>query len=264
MTEVHRKGLRRAVVAAVLITLMLAATGVLLWRHFDEGRGRDPGRGPAACQEEMGDASGGCRAPDIGAGAADPDEMPAYTGVFAVEVNGGLPIFSEEELASGEFEYYSELDGLGRAGVCEAMIGPDMMPSEKRGSIGMIRPSGWHTVRYDFIEDKYLYNRCHLIAYMLTGQNANERNLVTGTRAMNVEGMLPYEIRVADYIKDTGNHVLYRATPLFAGDELVCRGLELEARSIEDGGRGLSFNVYVYNEQPGVTIDHQSGESVAS
>ena len=140
-------------------------------------------------------------------------------------------------------------------------IGKDLMPTKKRGSIGQVKPSGWHTVKYDFVDGKYLYNRCHLIGYQLTAENANEKNLITGTRYMNVEGMLPFENMVADYIKETGNHVLYRVTPIYTGDNLVADGVEMEAKSVEDDGDGVSYHVFVYNEQPGVVIDHATGES---
>ena len=153
-------------------------------------------------------------------------------------------------------------DLLGRCGPAEACVGQELMPTEERGAIGMVKPSGWHTVRYDGVVDgKYLYNRCHLIGYQLTGENANERNLITGTRYLNVEGMLPFENQVADYVEETGNHVLYRSTPVFKGLELVARGVQIEAWSVEDGGAGVCFNVYCYNVQPGVEIDYATGES---
>ena len=159
-------------------------------------------------------------------------------------------------------ESYSKLDRLGRCRTAFACIGTDIMPTEKRGSIGMVKPSGWHTVRYDnLVEGKYLYNRCHLIAYQLSGENANERNLITGTRYMNTEGMLPFENKVADYVRSTKNHVLYRVAPVFKGTELVARGVQMEAYSVEDRGEGICFNVFVYNVQPGIEIDYASGDS---
>ena len=160
------------------------------------------------------------------------------------------------------FEHYSDLDTLGRCGTAYANICKELMPTEKRGEIGMIKPTGWHTVRYDdIISDKYLYNRCHLIGFQLAGENANEKNLVTGTRYMNVDGMLPFENMIADYVKETDNHVLYRVTPIFVGDNLVCRGVEMEAYSVEDNGEGTSFHVFVYNIQPGIEIDYATGDS---
>ena len=158
--------------------------------------------------------------------------------------------------------HYSDLDTLGRCGAAYANICKELMPTEKRGEIGMIKPTGWHTVRYDdIISDKYLYNRCHLIGFQLAGENANEKNLATGTRYMNVDGMLPFENMIADYVKETDNHVLYRVTPIFVGDDLVCRGVEMEAYSVEDNGEGTSFHVFVYNIQPGIEIDYATGDS---
>ena len=157
---------------------------------------------------------------------------------------------------------FSKLDSLGRCGAAIAVVGRDLMPTEERGSIGMIKPAGWHTVRYDdLIADKYLYNRCHLIGYQLTGENANEQNLITGTRYLNVEGMLPFENQVADYVRKTGNHMLYRVTPIYDGNDLVARGVEMEASSVEDQGKGLEFHVFVYNVQPGIEIDYATGDS---
>ena len=188
------------------------------------------------------------------------DEVPAYTGEPAIEINGNVPFFTDEELTEKAFETYSPLDRLGRCGTAYANLCPELMPTEKRGEIGMVKPAGWHTVRYDdLVDGKYLYNRCHLIGFQLAGENANEQNLITGTRYFNVEGMLPYEDEAADYVKKTENHVLYRVTPVYEGDDLVARGVLMEARSVEDDG--LSFCVYVYNVQPGVEIDYRTGES---
>lgn len=188
--------------------------------------------------------------------------VPIYSGSAYEEINGNIPFFAEAELSTTAFESYSPLDKLGRCGTAYACLGTETMPSEKRGPIGMIKPSGWHTVRYDdLIEDKYLYNRCHLIAFMLSGENANENNLITGTRYMNVSGMLPFENATADYIRETGNHVLYRVTPYFEGNNLVATGVLMEAKSVEDNGSGLSFNVFVFNVQPGIVIDYSTGDS---
>ena len=187
-------------------------------------------------------------------------DIPTYTSSPYVEVNHNIPFFREEELKSDEYESYSELDYLGRCGPAMAMIGIDMMPAQKRGSISMVKPTGWHLAKYDFIDGKYLYNRCHLIAYELSGENANEKNLITGTRYMNVEGMQPFEDKTAWYILRTGNHVLYRCTPVFEGDNLVVTGVLIEARSIEDGGEGICFNVFCYNVQPNIKIDYHTGD----
>lgn len=180
------------------------------------------------------------------------------------EVDGNVPGFSEDELVTEAFENYSDLDFLGRCGVAYANICKELMPTEERGEIGMVKPSGWHTVKYsDRIDGNYLYNRCHLIGYQLAGENANEKNLITGTRYLNVTGMLPFENEVADYVESTGNHVLYRVTPVFDGDNLVASGVQMEAESVEDKGAGVCFNVYVYNVQPGVIIDYATGDSEA-
>lgn len=190
------------------------------------------------------------------------DAIPEFDGENPYTViNGNLPFFEESELTAESYEYYSELDALGRCGVTVACIGKDTMPTEERGSIGTVKPSGWHTVKYDIVSGKYLYNRCHLIGYQLTAENANEKNLITGTRFMNVDGMLPFEDMVADYIKETDNHVLYRVTPIFKGTNLVAQGVLIEAVSIEDGGDGIQLCVYVYNNQPGIVIDYSTGES---
>ena len=189
-------------------------------------------------------------------------DVPAFSGTASCELNGNVPVFSSALFFREEFESYAPLDSLGRCGAAFALIGLSLMPTEERGSIGMIRPTGFRTDRYDdLIATRYLYNRCHLIAYQLTGENDNERNLITGTYYLNISGMQPYENRVAGYIRSTGNHVLYRATPIFAGQELVARGVHLEACSVEDAGQGVMFNVFVYNEQPGVIIDHATGEN---
>lgn len=189
------------------------------------------------------------------------DDIPEYSGKAYVEVNDNQPYFTEKDLTTKSFEHYSELDALKRCGVAFANVSEKTMPNEKRGSIGQVKPSGWHTVKYDFVDGKYLYNRCHLIGYQLTGENANEKNLITGTRYMNTEGMLPFENMVADYVKETGNHVLYRVTPIYDGDNLVASGVLMEAMSVEDKGLDIEFNVYVYNVQPGVTINYKNGES---
>ncbi len=187
--------------------------------------------------------------------------LPAYSGKPYVEIDGNEPRFTEKDKTKKSFEQYSELDSLGRCGVAYANVGQDLMPAEKRGSIGKVKPSGWHTVKYDIVDGKYLYNRCHLIGYQLTAENANEKNLITGTRYMNVDGMLPFENMVADYVKETGNHVLYRVTPVFEGKNLLAKGVQMEAYSVEDEGDAICFNVFVYNVQPGIQIDYATGES---
>lgn len=194
-------------------------------------------------------------------GVVEADQVPDSDGAAYVEVDDNEPDFSKEDMTTKSFETYSQLDDLGRCTEAYANIGRDLMPTQKRGNIGSVKPTGWHTVKYDFVDGKYLYNRCHLIGYQLTAENANKRNLITGTRYMNVDGMLPFENMVADYIKETDNHVLYRVTPIYDGDDLVASGVQMEAQSVEDDGEGISFNVYCYNEQPGVAIDYETGES---
>ena len=185
-----------------------------------------------------------------------------YTDKPYVAVNGNVPYFTESELTDQSYEYYSDLDALGRCGTACASIGQDLMPTESRGSIGMVKPTGWHTVRYDdLVDGKYLYNRCHLIGYQLTGENANTKNLITGTRYLNIEGMLPFENMVADYIQETNNHVLYRVTPIFEGNNLLANGVLMEGYSVEDKGAGVSYCVFAYNVQPGIEIDYATGES---
>lgn len=194
----------------------------------------------------------------------DLSKIPEFTDKPYVELNGNKPLYTKQELKAAEesFENYADFDELYRCGTAVASVGTDLMPTEKRGSIGMVKPTGWHTIRYDdLIPDKYLYNRCHLIGYQLTGENANEHNLITGTRYLNIEGMLPFENKVTEYVKETNNHVLYRVTPIFEGNNLVASGVIMEGMSVEDNGEGITFCVYAYNEQPGIKIDHATGES---
>ena len=189
-------------------------------------------------------------------------DIPRYSGSPFCEVNNNKPYLQSDELTTDSFKRFSELDSLGRCGVAFACIGTDSLPTEERGAIGMIKPSGWHTVRYDdLIEDKYLYNRCHLIAFELSGENANPQNLITGTRYMNVEGMLPFENRVHDYVENSNNHVIYRVTPVFEGNNLVANGVLMEGYSVEDSGTGICFNVFCYNVQPSIEIDYADGTS---
>ena len=208
----------------------------------------------------------GCAETAVGISSAPVqlDDIPVYSGSPYVEINGNQPFFEDADLTDEAFETYSELDSLGRCGVAYANICTELMPTEPRGSIGQVKPTGWQTAKYDFVDGKYLYNRCHLIGFQLAGENANERNLITGTRYLNVDGMLPFENMVADYVKETDNHVLYRVTPIFEGDNLVANGVLMEALSVEDDGGDISFNVYCYNVQPGVTIDYATGNNALS
>lgn len=190
-------------------------------------------------------------------------DIPAYAGKPYAVINDNNPFFTEEEIAKAttSWEEYGDMDKLGRCSMCWASVGKDIMPTGERGSIGAVKPTGWHTVKYDFVNGKYLYNRSHLIGWQLTGENANEKNLVTGTRSFNVDGMLPFENMVADYVREDDKRVLYRVTPMFDGNDLVCRGVLMEAISVEDNGDSVLFNVFVYNVQPGVKINYATGES---
>lgn len=185
--------------------------------------------------------------------------LPEYSGSPYAVINNNIPFFEDYEIITGSFEYYSDLDELGRCDVCMASVARDIMPTGERESISSVTPTGWKNAYYDTVDGGYLYNRCHLIGYQLTGENANDRNLITGTRYMNVEGMLPFENMVDDYIEETGNRVMYRATPVFQGNNLVANGVLMEAYSVEDDGRGVSFCVYCYNVEPTVAIDYKTG-----
>ncbi len=191
-------------------------------------------------------------------------EVPEYDGAPYVEINDNQPEFTEEELTTEPYEEYSDLDTLGRCGEAEACIGEELMPDEERGDISDVKPTGWENKEYDIVDGGYIYNRCHLIGFQLTGENANEENLITGTRYMNTEGMLPFENMVAEYVQETENHVMYRVTPVFDGDNLVASGVQMEAESVEDGGEGICFNIYVYNVQPEIAIDYTTGANWAS
>ena len=193
----------------------------------------------------------------------DIDNIPEFKGEPYIVINDNVPELSPDQADRTYFENYAPLDSLGRCGVAFACLGLETMPTEDRGEIGQVKPSGWKTAKYDCVDGKYLFNRCHLVGFQLSGENANERNLITGTRYMNVQGMLPFENMVADYIKETGNHVLYRVTPIFKGDELVARGVQMEAFSVEDEGEGICFNVFCYNNQPGVKVNYATGDSEA-
>lgn len=192
------------------------------------------------------------------------DDIPQFKDEPYVILNDNKPEFSDDMLSNKAYEFYSALDSLGRCGYAIACVGKEIMPTKERGEIGMIKPTGWHTVKYDVVDGKYLYNRCHLIGYQLTGENANNKNLITGTRYLNVDGMLPFENLIADYVTETGNHVLYRVTPIFEGDNLLATGVQMEGYSVEDNGAEICFNVFAYNAQPHVTIDYATGESSLS
>lgn len=189
------------------------------------------------------------------------ESIPEYSGEPYIVLNNNEPDFDEEYFTTESFETYSDLDSLGRCGVAFANVGKDIMPTEERGSISQVKPTAWHSVKYDCVDGKHLYNRCHLIGFQLTGENANEKNLITGTRYLNVVGMLPFENMVADYVKETNNHVLYRVTPVFEGDNLLAKGVQIEAEPVEDNGEDILFNVFCYNNQPGIVLDYKTGES---
>lgn len=188
-------------------------------------------------------------------------DIPEYNNEPYVVINNNEPEFSDEDKTTKSFEKYDNLDYLGRATKAFANISTDLMPTEKRGNIGMVKTSGWHTVKYDIVDGKYLYNRCHLIGYQLTGENANENNLITCTRNTNTSTMLDMENKVTEYIKKTNNHVLYRVRAIYDGDNLLASGIQMEALSIEDNGKGIKFNIYIYNVQPGIKIDYKTGDS---
>ena len=220
------------------------------------------GFGLSGCSSKKDNQAGTVGSAEVQSTAvADDMASLVYQGEPYVVINDNNPDFTEADMTTVSFESYGELDGLGRCTTAFANIGKDLMPAEKRGSIGEVKPTGWQTAKYDNVDGKYLYNRCHLIGYQLTGENANEKNLITGTRYLNVDGMLPFENMVADYIKETNNHVLYRVTPVFSGDNLVASGVQMEAESVEDNGDGILFNVYCFNAQPGIAIDYATGDS---
>ncbi len=187
--------------------------------------------------------------------------IPPFSGEPYVIINNNKPQFSDSERSKKSYEHYSDLDELGRCQAAISNVGQDLMPTEKRESISRVRPTGWKTAEYDFVDGRHLYNRCHLIGFQLTGENANEKNLITGTRYLNVDGMLPFENLISDYVKETNNHVLYKVDPIFEGNNLVAKGVHMQAESVEDNGEGVSFNIFCYNNQPGVKIDYATGES---
>lgn len=263
---------------AVLLSFCLSACGLLCAGctadegeptevtqiNKDESEAAEPE--PAPEPEPAVEEEPAAEEPDPVAASSDdefgPEDIPEYEGDPYVEVEGNDPDFTAAETTDDAFEDYESLDGLGRCTEATACVGEETMPTEERGSISSVHPTGWHSVKYEWVEGKYLYNRCHLIGFQLTAENANERNLITGTRSMNVDGMLPFENEVADYVDSTGNHVMYRVTPIYADDDdLVALGVQMEAESVEDNGRGVCFNVFVYNIEPGVEIDYETGES---
>lgn len=239
----------------LLIICLLA--GIFSGCGSTEGQSADN----STYRASVGSSSSAGEASVSGDGIVDLDSVPAYDSQPYVVINDNVPSFDEEELTTEAFEDYGELDSLGRCQMVWANVCRETMPTEKRGQIGQVKPTGWKTAKYDHVDGKYLYNRCHLIGFQLTAENANERNLITGTRYMNVDGMLPFENLVADYVKETGNHVLYRVTPVFEGNNLVASGVQMEAMSVEDEGEGVLYNVFVYNVQPGVAIDYATGDS---
>lgn len=219
-----------------------------------------------ACGAADGTWTGTAGVPDPAVQAESADtiaEVPEYDGVPYVEINDNEPEFTEAELTTEPYEEYSELDPLGRCGTAEACIGEDLMPDGEREDISEVEPTGWENREYDIVDGGYVYNRCHLIGFQLSGENANEENLITGTRYMNTKGMLPFENMVAEYVQETDNHVMYRVTPVFEGDDLVASGVQMEAESVEDGGAGICFNIYVYNVQPEIIIDYSTGANWA-
>ena len=264
MNMKRRKKFKKSKKSPIVLSVLLAA-GILISGYGFESDGFEFEIFDPVLSQSAGQITSAPGYEDAGNGQAQECAMlsgiPEFSGSPYVEINNNEPFFEKSDFTTESFENYSELDSLGRCGVATACVGTDLMPAEERGSIGMIKPTGWHTVKYDCIFGKYLYNRCHLIGYQLSGENANEKNLITGTRYMNIDGMLPFENMVADYVKETGNHVLYRVTPFFDGKNLLASGVEIEACSVEEGGEGICFNVFVYNAQPRIEIDYATGES---
>ena len=253
----RRTGRIRVLAASLLAALLaFALAGCSL-----DGQPQAEDARPASSNPAAGGSLAASPSGTSGSAADALADVPAYAGEPYIELNGNEPGFTAEDATTDAFESYSPLDGLGRCGQAYACLGLETMPTEERQRISEVHPTGWHTDTYDFVDGGLLYNRSHLIAFQLSGENANERNLITGTRYFNSESMLPFEEMVGDYIRQTGNHVLDRVTPLFVGDELVARGVQMEALSMEDGGAGIRFNVFVYNVQPGVEIDYATGDN---
>ena len=253
----------------LLLAMLLAFSGCSAAGSPDAANAARPEQTQAAAPSEAEESAASTESESAGTLEFSSDSLgtvtvPAYSGQAYTAINDNIPFFNPADYEGASFETYGDLDDLGRCTGAIACVGTDLMPTEERGSISQVRPSGWQTAEYDIVDGGYLYNRCHLIGYQLTAENANELNLITGTRYMNVDGMLPFENMVADYVKETENHVLYRVTPLFSGDDLVARGVLMEGWSVEDEGEGICFNVFVYNIQPGITIDYSTGGSALS
>ncbi len=251
---------------AMLLAFCLAFTGC----DMLDGGTQDGGRGTTTQSAKPAGSSGSTtdkKPSNVNIGEQRNAEkalgVPKFSGKAFAVLNDGMPKFGSDKITTISYEYYSDLDSLGRCGYTEACIGKDLMPTEERESISSVKPSGWVNNKYDseLVDGGYIYNRCHLIGFQLTGENANKQNLITGTRYMNVEGMLPFENMVADYVKETDNHVMYRVTPIYDGRDLVACGVQIEAYSVEDEGEEICFNVYVYNVQPGIVIDYATGEN---
>lgn len=244
-----KKSLIRIIAAALLVSLLLALTACFTPDDVDDGVIPDDGGVSTPPPAEV-------------PGDFDLENIPEFSGSPYVTVNGNKPYFEASEITATSFERYSPLDSLGRCGVAVSSVGRDLMPTDPReGSLSSVTPSGWVNKSYDIVDGGYLYNRAHLIGWQLTAETTNKQNLITGTRFMNVKGMLPFENMVADYVKETGNHVMYRITPIFAGNNLVASGVLMEAYSVEDSGDGIEFCVYIYNNQPGIRINYATGES---
>ena len=255
-----RRKIKRTLWALFLVVVFSVIAGCLgyYFLPYKNDTVSETGAGPADPTGHSGDVAH----EDTGNINIIEETIPAYSGSPYVELNGNQPSFTEDDFTTEAFEKYSKLDSLGRCGRAYANVCPDTMPLEERGPIGEVHPTGWQLVNYhDLIEGNYLYNRCHLIAYSLTGENANEKNLITGTRYLNTEGMQPFELQILDYVRRTGNHVLYRVTPVFEGENLLASGVIMEACSVEDRGESVSFHIYAYNVQPGVIIDYKTGDS---
>ncbi|MDD6154247.1 MAG: DNA/RNA non-specific endonuclease [Eubacteriales bacterium] len=253
--------------AVILALALTASVGLTGCGEADSGSGSSGSKTTAeesksgSSGTQSNKSSGSSSSKAAAAGLSSVYRVKNYDGSPYKAVRGNKPNFKKSELKAKSVEKYGRLDSLGRCQTCFAIVSRSTMPTEKRGSIGSVKPTGWQITKYSFVDGRYLYNRCHLIAYQLTAENANERNLITGTRYMNVDGMLPFENMVADYVKETGNHVAYKVTPIFRGDDLVAQGVHMMAQSVEDKGRGISYNIFCYNVQPGVTIDYKTGKN---
>lgn len=247
---------KKGIVAVAVAALVVLGGASIAWQASLAGSSD-----PSATHAIRFDASRDTSGIQVSAEAVSIEDIPGYDGYPYIVINGNIPAFTEDELASDTFEEYGSLDDLGRCTQAFALVGKETMPTEKRGNISGVHPTGWHNDRYTFVDGDILYNRCHLLGFQLTGENANKNNLITGTRYMNVQGMLPFEEDIASYVRETGDHVLYRVTPIFEGDDLLAQGVQMEAFSVEDDGAGICFNVFCYNVQPGVIIDYATGDN---